>query len=162
MGLSVSNHPIMTSTVSQSRKPSPREIRAARDRAGLTQTQAGALVHTTCRTWQQWEAEPGTKDHRAMHPAFWELFQSKAAGLPFMEGIAMTSTKAQRRLAHEQALASTRIEGHEPTPEFLADCEAVIEGSMTRDQARAASLARALAKDKAAAAAAARSIPDAA
>lgn len=151
----------MTSTVSPSRKPSPREIRAARDRAGLTQTEAGALVHTTCRTWQQWEAEPGTKNHRAMHPAFWELFQSKIAGLPILEGIAMTvTTKAQRRLAHEQALASTRIEGHQPTPEFLADCEAVIEGTMTREQARAASLARALAKDKAAATAG--SIADAA
>ena len=55
------------------------------------------------------------------------------------------TTKAQRRLAHEQALASTRIEGHQPSPEFLADCEAVIDGAMTHDQARAASLSRALA-----------------
>lgn len=134
--------------------PRPDEIRAARELAGLTQTQAGALVRTTCRTWQQWEAQAGTKYHRAMHPAFWELFQIKiASALPFLEGIEMTSgtTKAQRRLNHNQALASTRIEGHKPSEEFLADCEAVIEGSMTRDQARAASLARALAKDKAAA-----------
>lgn len=58
-----------------------------------------------------------------------------------------TPTKAERRLAHDQALASIRIEGHAPTPEFLADCAAVIEGTMTREQARAASLARALAKD---------------
>ena len=58
-----------------------------------------------------------------------------------------TTTKAERRLAHDQALASTRIEGHTPTPEFLADCAAVIEGTMTHEQARAASLARALAKD---------------
>nr|WP_145549807.1 antitoxin VbhA family protein [Variovorax boronicumulans] len=69
--------------------------------------------------------------------------------------ITTKTTKAQRRLAHEQALADTRIEGHQPSPEFLADCEAVIEGTMTHDQARAASLARALAKDKAAVAAAA-------
>jgi hypothetical protein len=41
------------------------------------------------------------------------------------------TSKAARRLAHEQALASTRIEGHQPSPEFLADCEAVIEGTMT-------------------------------
>lgn len=153
----LSTHPNMTATVSPSRNPLPSEVRAARERAGLTQTQAGALVHTTCRTWQQWEAEPGTKDHRAMHPAFWELFQNKVANaLPLLDGIAMTiTTKAQRRMAHEQALASTRIEGHQPSPEFLADCEAVIEGTMTRDQARAASLARALTKDKAAATAAA-------
>lgn len=62
----------------------------------------------------------------------------------------MKSTEAKRRLAHQQALASTRISGHEPTPEFLADVEAVIKGTMTQDQARAASLARALAKDRAA------------
>jgi hypothetical protein len=55
-------------------------------------------------------------------------------------------SKAERRWAHEQALASTRIEGHEPSQEFLADCEAVIEGRMTTAQARAASLARALDK----------------
>jgi hypothetical protein len=62
------------------------------------------------------------------------------------------TTMAQRNLAHEQALASTRIEGHRPSSQFLADCEAVVEGTMTRDQARAASLARALVKDKQAAA----------
>lgn len=64
-------------------------------------------------------------------------------------GMGMTSTVAQRRLAHEQALANTRIEGHRPTPEFLSDCEAVIAGTMTRDQARAASLSRALVQDQA-------------
>jgi hypothetical protein len=67
-----------------------------------------------------------------------------------MTGPAPT-TVAQRRLAHNQALASTRIEGHVPSPEFLADCEAVIAGTMTLEQARAASLARALAADRAAA-----------
>ncbi len=49
--------------------PTPSEIKAARNAAGLTQTQAGALLHTTVRTWQQWEA-----GDRAMHPAMWELF----------------------------------------------------------------------------------------
>ena len=145
----------MTSAVSLSRNPSPQQVRAARDRAGLTQTQAGALVHTTCRTWQQWEAEPGSKFHRSMHSAFWELFQNKlASALPLLEGLSMTTTKAERRIAHEQALASTRIEGHKPSPEFLADSEAVIEGTMTREQARAASLARAVARDRVASTAA--------
>jgi hypothetical protein len=68
----------------------------------------------------------------------------------YCTGTAMTKTsKAERRWAHEQALASTRISGHQPSAEFLADCEAVIEGTMTHEQARAASLARALAKDQA-------------
>lgn len=52
-----------------SSNPLPGEIRTARENAGLTQTAAGALVHTTCRTWQQWEA-----GDRRMHQAFWELF----------------------------------------------------------------------------------------
>ena len=60
----------------------------------------------------------------------------------------ISTPEAECREAHEQALASTRIEGHVPTPAFLADCEAVINGTMTEAQARAASLARALAADK--------------
>ena len=53
-------------------------------------------------------------------------------------------TEAERRYAAAQALASTRIEGHVPTPEFLADWEAVIAGTLTGDEARARSLARVL------------------
>ncbi len=53
--------------------PSPLEIKAARESAELTQTAAASLLHTTCRTWQQWEA-----GDRRMHPAFWELFQLKS------------------------------------------------------------------------------------
>ena len=53
--------------------PDPESIRAAREAAGLTQTGAAALVHSTCRVWQQWEARD-----RRMHPAFWELFGLKA------------------------------------------------------------------------------------
>ena len=56
------------------KNPLPIEIRAAREAAGITQTVAAELVHTTCRTWQQWEA-----GDRKMHPAFWELFRIKIA-----------------------------------------------------------------------------------
>jgi DNA-binding transcriptional regulator YiaG len=55
--------------------PEPKQIRAAREAAGLSQTAAAALVCTTCRAWQQWEA-----GDRRMHPAFWELFKSKTTG----------------------------------------------------------------------------------
>lgn len=69
----MSNHPNRSkSNPSASRNPKPSDIRAARDAAKLTQTQAADLVHTTVRVWQQWEA-----GDRAMHPAFWELFRSK-------------------------------------------------------------------------------------
>nr|WP_242478026.1 hypothetical protein [Rubrivivax gelatinosus] len=72
----------------------------------------------------------------------------------FGVGLVVTDiVKIWRRLAHEQALASTRIEGHRPSAEFLSDCEAVIKGAMTRGQARAASLQRALSKERATAAA---------
>lgn len=57
------------------------------------------------------------------------------------------STPEQRRSAFDQALASTRIEGHEPTPEFLADCEKVIAGEMTDEEMAAQSLRRALELD---------------
>lgn len=49
------------------------EIKAAREAAGLTQTQAAAVVHCKLRAWQQWEA-----GDRQMHPAFWELFCIKS------------------------------------------------------------------------------------
>ena len=54
--------------------PAPASIRATRERAGLSQTAAAALVHGSLRTWQQWEA-----GDRKMHPAFWELFCIKIA-----------------------------------------------------------------------------------
>lgn len=54
--------------------PAPDAIRAARAAAGLTQTQAAALIYCTLRGWQDWEA-----GKRAMHPAFFELFLLKAS-----------------------------------------------------------------------------------
>lgn len=57
--------------------PNPQEIRAARQSAGLSQTQAGALVGVALRTWQQWEAG----DCR-MRAALWELFQIRTGAGP--------------------------------------------------------------------------------
>ncbi|MFM9971931.1 MAG: hypothetical protein ACKVQK_26420 [Burkholderiales bacterium] len=64
-----------------------------------------------------------------------------------LKGQAMTISKAQRRYPIEQALANTRIEGHVPSPEFLADCEELVAGRLTEDDLRKCSLARALAKE---------------
>lgn len=50
----------------------PDAIRAARMAAGLTQTEAGEVVHASLRTWQQWEA-----GDRKMHPGLFELFKLK-------------------------------------------------------------------------------------
>lgn len=53
--------------------PTPAEIRAAREAAGLTQEQAGELIHGSRRAWQDYEA-----GSRKMHPGLWELFRLKA------------------------------------------------------------------------------------
>lgn len=53
--------------------PSPGDIRAMREAAGLTQGQAAALIYRTARNWQQWEG-----GERRMDPALWELFRIKS------------------------------------------------------------------------------------
>lgn len=68
------NHPNRSrSGSSTARNPKPTEIRAARERAGLTQTEAGTLIHASLRAWQQWES-----GERRMHPAMFELFRLKS------------------------------------------------------------------------------------
>lgn len=57
---------------SPARNPTPDEIRAAREAAGLTQTAAAALIYCTLHGWQKWEL-----GERSMHPAFWELWRRK-------------------------------------------------------------------------------------
>lgn len=60
--------------------PAPADVLAAREAVqaklgiGITAAQdwCAEKVHTKRRPWQQWEA-----GDRAMHPAFWELFQLK-------------------------------------------------------------------------------------
>jgi putative transcriptional regulator len=56
--------------------PTPDALRAARNRAGLTQTEAARLVHSKLRAWQKWEW-----GESRMHPALWELFSLKTAPL---------------------------------------------------------------------------------
>ncbi len=56
----------------------PTEIKQARTNAGLTQTQAAALIHKSLRAWQQWEG-----NQRKMDRAFWELFKIKVEEMDF-------------------------------------------------------------------------------
>ncbi len=58
-------------------------------------------------------------------------------------------TAADRRAHLEQALASTRLEGHVPTPEFLADCEEYIAGRITREEILKREVARVLGDERA-------------
>jgi Antitoxin VbhA len=55
---------------------------------------------------------------------------------------------AQRRLDMEQALASARIEGFVADAEFLADCEAVVTGQLSTEEALQRSKEKALAADR--------------
>lgn len=57
-------------------------------------------------------------------------------------------TKEERRYAMAQALANTRLAGHQPSQVFLVDVTAVVEGAMSYDDAIRASAARARGSDK--------------
>lgn len=74
------NHP-NRSRSSPAGNPAPQDIRRAREAEGLTQTQAAALVRASLRNWQQWEADPGTINHRRMHPGLWDLFRIRVGVL---------------------------------------------------------------------------------
>lgn len=65
---------VMAASSFRQKNLTPDQIKQARKEAGLTQSQAAALVHVDCRTWRKWEA-----GDRHMHPAMWELFRIKTA-----------------------------------------------------------------------------------
>jgi DNA-binding transcriptional regulator YiaG len=52
--------------------PTPEQIKDLRTKAGRTQAECAAMLHTSLRSYQQWEA-----GDRRMHPAFWELLNIK-------------------------------------------------------------------------------------
>jgi DNA (cytosine-5)-methyltransferase 1 len=69
----MANHP-NRGKGSASANPLPEQIRAARETAGLTEAEAGALIHGSARSWQNLEA-----GERRLHPGLWELFLIKIA-----------------------------------------------------------------------------------
>lgn len=56
--------------------PSPADVRAMREDAGLTQKEAAAEVYVDLRTWQKWEGA-----ERTMPAGLWELFLLKTGVL---------------------------------------------------------------------------------
>jgi len=62
--------------MSSASSPAPHDVKALREAVqkrnnlGITAGQdlCAAMLHTSRRSWQQWE-----RGERAMHPAFWEL-----------------------------------------------------------------------------------------
>jgi hypothetical protein len=55
--------------------PTVAGIRAARDRAGPTRTEAARRIRSLLCVWQCWESEGG--ENRPMHPGLFELFLIK-------------------------------------------------------------------------------------
>lgn len=55
---------------------------------------------------------------------------------------------AERRMRLEQALANTRIEGHQPGAEFLADMEAMVTGQLSAEEVRRRVIERAQEADR--------------
>ena len=68
-------------SVQQKMIPSPDIIRETRKAFGLSQTCAATLIHSTLRTWQDWEAGKAK-----MHAGLWELFTRKASDLKSPQG----------------------------------------------------------------------------
>ena len=60
--------------------PDPKAIKQARRDAGLTQTEAARLIHSTLRTWQDQEAGKAR-----MPGAAWELFGIATGTVPALE-----------------------------------------------------------------------------
>jgi DNA-binding transcriptional regulator YiaG len=58
------------------KRPTPAQIAKKRLSANLTQPAAATLIHSTKRTWQDWEAGISP-----MHLGLWELFTLKVKEL---------------------------------------------------------------------------------
>ena len=67
------NHPNRSTRITAD-TPSPAVIKAARLAAGLTQTEAAALVYRRLNSWQDWEA-----GNRHIDLGLWDLFQRRVA-----------------------------------------------------------------------------------
>jgi len=63
-------------------KISPDQITKLRNRAGLTQEEAGKVVYVSRRTWQSWETPIEMNNHRAIPIGLLELFCLKLK-IPF-------------------------------------------------------------------------------
>lgn len=68
----MTNHPNRSKAPGAASTPTPAQILEARKAAGLTQTQAAAVIYGTLRAWQDWEG-----GQRKMNPALLELFELK-------------------------------------------------------------------------------------
>ena len=66
--------------------PTPDDIRATRLSAGLTQTKAAQLIHSSLRTWQDWEAGIA-KMHPGVYPRMHGGTMTRKQAAPSAEGL---------------------------------------------------------------------------
>jgi len=96
----MSNHPNRSKTNrGVASNPKPSEVLRAREAAGLTQNQAGALVYSGWRSWHNWELEGG-QESRRMHPSTWELFNIKLRARKLLEEGAISAELLKRLGVH--------------------------------------------------------------
>lgn len=70
----MANHPNRSKRAeSSARNPTPAQIRAAREAAGLTQTEAAAVLGRSLSWWQRIEST--TDSNRRMDPVLWHCWQ---------------------------------------------------------------------------------------
>lgn len=82
-GSKVSNHPNRSkANRSLGQTPTPAEVTKAREASGLTQSQAGELIYSTLRAWQNYEKATTEEGHRRMHPQLFEAFLLKTGQAP--------------------------------------------------------------------------------
>lgn len=55
--------------------PTPAQIRAAREAAGLSRSEAASKIGSTTRAWENYEADPEAVNSRRMQPGLFVLFQ---------------------------------------------------------------------------------------
>jgi DNA-binding transcriptional regulator YiaG len=91
----VSNHPNRCKDRGPGSNPKPEEILRAREAAGLTQEEAGVLLFSGWRSWQDWE-----RGERRMHPATWELFNIKVRARKLLADEAIAADLVKRLGIH--------------------------------------------------------------
>lgn len=64
--------------------PAPALLRQLRDEACITQRECAEIARAKLKSWQNWEAEPGTGEHRAIPAGSMELFCFGLACKPYI------------------------------------------------------------------------------
>lgn len=90
--MSKRNHPNRSQrALTAAYEPTPDEIRAAREAAGLTQAQAAEMLGRPERWWAALEMEKGSSEWRPLNPALWAFFRlltlPQAEALELLEGL---------------------------------------------------------------------------